>query len=229
MQVLFLPGFMCDERLFSEQIRYLKKRNFSCHFVKLDQQASIEEMADYTLSLFEGPLVLVGLSMGGIVALETVRRAPERILALALLNATPFEDSLGDARLEQIAAVNREGLDNLYMNALKPQYIAAENRQSELMDLVIKMAQDLGPTVFERQSRALAARTGFENFLPQIKQKVLVLTGEEDLVCGPEIAQGMQALINNAVLTCVPNCGHLSTLEQSKMVAHALAGFLEGL
>ena len=115
------------------------------------------------------------------------------------------------------------------MNVLKPQYIAAENRQSELMDLVIKMAQDLGPTVFERQSRALAARTGFENFLPQIKQKVLVLTGEEDLVCGPEIAQGMQALINNAVLTCVPNCGHLSTLEQSKMVAHALAGFLEGL
>ena len=52
MQVLFLPGFMCDERLFSEQIRYLKKRIFR-HFVKLDQQASIEEMADYTLSLFE--------------------------------------------------------------------------------------------------------------------------------------------------------------------------------
>ena len=229
MQVLFLPGFMCDERLFSEQIRYLKKRNFSCHFVKLDQQASIEEMADYTLSLFEGPLVLVGLSMGGIVALETVRRAPERILALALLNATPFEDSLGDARLEQIAAVNREGVDNLYMNVLKPQYIAAENRQPELMDLVIKMAQDLGPTVFERQSRALAARIGIETFLPQIKQKALILTGEEDLVCGPEIAQGMQSLINNAVLTCVPNCGHLSTLEQSKMVAHALAGFLEGL
>ena len=229
MQVLFLPGFMCDERLFSEQIRYLKKRNFSCHFVKLDQQASIEEMADYTLSLFQDPLVLVGLSMGGIVALETVRRAPERILALALLNATPFEDSLGHARLEQIAAVNREGVDNLYMNVLKPQYIAAENRQPELMDLVIKMAQDLGPTVFERQSRALAARIGIETFLPQIKQKVLILTGEEDLVCGPEVAQGMQSLINNAVLTCVPNCGHLSTLEQSKMVAHALAGFLEGL
>ena len=171
MQVLFLPGFMCDERLFSEQIRYLKKRNFSCHFVKLDQQASIEEMADYTLSLFEDPLVLVGLSMGGIVALETVRRAPERILALALLNATPFEDSLGDARIEQIAAVNREGVDNLYMNALKPQYIAAENRQSELMDLVIKMAQDLGPTVFERQSRALAARIGFEDFFAANKTK----------------------------------------------------------
>ena len=229
MHLLFLPGFMCDERLFSPQIKHLRKLDYSCHFIELNQQDSIEDMAGYTLSCVEGPLVLVGLSMGGIVALEAIGQAPERVIGLCLFNSTPFKDSLGDARLEQIARVQREGVEGLYMDVLKPQYIAPENRQTELMDIVIDMARNLGSTVFERQSRALAGRGGYETFLPEIKQKVLLLTGEEDLVCGPETAQFMQARIKNAVLTCMPNCGHLSTLEQPQLVADALAAFLGDL
>ena len=94
MNLLFLPGFMCDERLFSGQIRHLEKLGYSCHFIELDQQDSIEDMADYTLSRVEGPLVLVSLSMGGIVALEAIGQAPERVVGLCLLNSTPFKDSL---------------------------------------------------------------------------------------------------------------------------------------
>ena len=229
MKNLFLPGFMCDARLFEPQMAHLFQFGHACQFVALDRQDSIGDMAAFALAQSDDPLVLVGLSMGGIVALEAVRQAPERVSALALLNATPFEDSLGDARLEQIAGVNRDGVDKLYMDVLKPQYIAAENRHADLMNLVVDMARDLGPAVFERQSQALADRSGFEALLPEIRQKVLILTGSEDLVCGLETAQYMQARINNAALTCVPNCGHLSTLEQPQMVADALVAFLGDL
>lgn len=229
MNLLFLPGFMCDERLFSGQIRHLEKLGYSCHFIELDQQDSIEDMADYTLSRVEGPLVLVGLSMGGIVALEAIGQAPERVVGLCLLNSTPFKDSLGDARLEQIVRVHEEGVDGLYMDVLKPQYIASANRQTELMDMVIDMARSLGSTVFERQSRALAGRDGYEALLMEISPKVLLLTGSEDAVCGLETAQFMKERIKNAALTCLPNCGHLSSLEQSQMVTNALVTFLERL
>jgi pimeloyl-ACP methyl ester carboxylesterase len=229
MQIVFLPGFMCDERLFAPQMTALSDAGFDCRFAALSDQETIADMAAHVLRSHEGSLLLVGLSMGGIVALEAARQAPDRITGLALLNATPFEDSLGAARLQQISCVQRDGLEDLYMQVLKPAYIAPENRHKQLMDLVFAMAQDLGPDVFERQSTALAARSSFEKDLPAIKQPSLILTGAADAVCGEETGQYLHAHLPNASLTVVANCGHLSTLEQPAHVSAALIAFVREL
>jgi pimeloyl-ACP methyl ester carboxylesterase len=229
MQIVFLPGFMCDERLFAAQMTALSDAGFDCRFATLSDQETIADMAAHVLRSHEGDLFLVGLSMGGIVALEAVRQAPDRVTGLALLNTTPFEDSLGETRLQQIADVQRDGIEDLYVQVLKPVYIAPENRHKQLMDLVVAMARDLGPDVFERQSTALAARSSFEEDLPTIKQASLVLTGAADAVCGEETAQYLQAQLPDASLTVVANCGHLSTLEQPAHVSAALITFLREL
>ena len=229
MKYIFLPGFMCDERLFQPQMIKLKSSGYDCSFFAPDTQASIPEMARDILSSYNGPVFIIGLSMGGIIALEIALQAPKRVKGLAILNSTPFEDSLGEHRLEQIERVQKEGIEGLYKDELKPQYIAPQNRTHEIMDLVIDMAVQKGVEIFERQSLALVKRTSYENRLYEIQQSALILTGDADTVCGEKTARYLADNLANATLTCVENCGHLSTLEQPEAVNDALLRFVKKL
>ena len=218
---------MCDERLFHHQMEKLKTSGYNCSFFAPDNQASIPEMAKDILSQYNGPIFIIGLSMGGIIALEIALQDQDRVKGLAILNSTPFGDSLGEHRLEQIERVQKEGVEDLFKDELKPQYIAPQNRTPELMDMVVDMAAQKGVGVFERQSLALIKRTGYETRLNEIQQPALILTGDTDSVCGPKTARYLADNLANATLTCVVNCGHLSTLEQPEAVGDALMRFVK--
>ncbi len=220
---------MCDERLFTPQMIELESSGYDCSFFAPDTQASIPEMARDALSGYKGPIFIIGLSMGGIIALEVALQEPDRVKGLAILNSTPFKDSLGEHRLEQIERVQKEGVEGLFKDELKPQYIAPQNRTSELMDLVMDMAARKGVGVFERQSLALLKRPSYENRLNEIQQSALIVTGDADSVCGEKTAQYLADNLANSTLTCVENCGHLSTLEQPKAVNDVLLGFVKRL
>ena len=138
---------MWDERLFTPQMIKLESSGYDCSFFAPDTQASIPEMARDALSRYKGPIFIIGLSMGGIIALEIALQEPERLEGLAILNSTPFEDSLGEHRLELIERVKKEGVEGLYKHELKPQYIALQ-RTPELMDLIMDMAAQKGVGVF---------------------------------------------------------------------------------
>ena len=225
--IIFLPGFMCDGRLFQVQKSALGRQGFDCLDGEITRSASIESIAKDILSHAPERFALVGLSMGGIVALEIIRQAPQRVSHLALLNTTANADKIKDQRKEQICRVASGQLDLVMQEELKPQYLAAQNRTKDRLDLLADMSRKLGEEVFARQSIALMNRTAAHDLLPIITCPTTVMTGRDDTVCTPEIHVKMADAIPDAALTVIAECGHLSSMEQPDAVTSAIKMLLQ--
>jgi len=227
---LFLPGMMCDERLFAPQIATTDART-ERQCVAFDAHDSIEAMAATTLAhAADEPVVLVGLSMGGIVAMECLRQQPDRVHAIVLIDTNHLAESpeRREARVPQIARALAGELDTVLIDEMKPLYLAPSNRHDEaLLALVLDMARTLGPEVFAAQSKALAARRDYTAVLAAWRGPALLLCGEHDALCPPSRHRDMQALMPQAELVVIPDAGHLPTLETPRTLGPLLERFLE--
>jgi len=217
---------MCDETLYAAQLRALHWQGYDCFFHPFNRQTSIGDMAQTVLAHDKQPLVLVGLSMGGIVALETYTQAPARIEGMILLNTTPKEDSLGKARYQQIENIRTHGMAQLFQEFFLPAYLAEENRTAELETSILQMAEKLGADVFERQSIALLSRQSYESILTEINCPTLLIAGALDRLCPPQLHIDMAGKIADASLTIIEKCGHFSTLEKADKVTERILRFL---
>lgn len=220
--IVFIPGFMCDERLFSPQTRQLDHHNQSYRVKTMSSEATLREMALNVLITSPPVFALVGLSMGGIIALEIMRLAPERVSHLALLNTTPYEDKSRRQRNMHLRRARHGNFIDIIKDDLKPRYLSAATRDAGLMALIEDMGQGLGQDVFIRQSIALLVRKSALASLADITCPTLVLTGEDDQLCPPNLHWEMANLIKNSDVKIIPNCGHLSSLETPKAVTEAL-------
>jgi pimeloyl-ACP methyl ester carboxylesterase len=211
---------MCDERLWRFQCAALSGK---CKVADLSEGECVQNIAAEILSSAPARFALAGLSMGGIVAFEMWRQAPERIERLALLDTNFRADPPERQRLRsaQIARVEGGRLESVLRDELKPNYLAAAHRgNSQLLDEVLAMGLELGSEVFTRQSLALRNRPDSSDTLATIDCPVLVLCGDEDSLWE------MAAAIPGAVLCVIDNCGHLATLEQPDAVNAALSRWL---
>lgn len=228
--LILLPGMMCDERLFAPQVDLFSK-SIATEVADLSRGTSIEEMADIVIrdTRFER-FALAGLSMGGIVAMEMVRRASDRVERLALLDTNHLADDADriTQRKRQIARVRAGELRALMVEELKPFYVAPVHMGDPALNTIFMgMAEDLGPDVFERQARALIARQSAEDVLSAYAGKTLVLCGEHDKPCPPQRHDAMHALLPNSHRVAIANAGHISTLENPHAVNDALAHWLD--
>lgn len=219
--VVFVPGFMCDARLFAPVAQRLEERGCKTQTAALTGRASIAGLAADVLAAAPPRFALVGLSMGGIVAFEILRQAPERVSHLALLNTTPAADAAQLQRKAHLRRIARGEIRTVLME-LKPRYLAEANRRPELLALVVAMGEALGPEVFVRQTIALMLRSSSRPTLPHITCPTLVLAGAEDHVCPVSLHQEMAETIPGARLLVIPGVGHLSALEAPEAVAEAL-------
>lgn len=220
--VVLLPGMMCDARLWAEQEAHFSENVFHADTSRHD---SISEMASSVLRSAPDEFAMAGLSMGGILAFEVWRQAPERVTHLALLDTNPHAESPDrqSMRLQQIAEVASGRLRELATESLKPLYLADAHREDEvLLSTILDMAMDLGAEVFRRQSMALRSRIDSVPTLQTITCPTLVMCGDEDRLCPPTYHQLMATEIPNAQLNVIGTCGHLSTLEQPQLVTSAL-------
>jgi len=231
--VVLLPGMMCDERLFAPQRAALDEA-FDVRCARFVEGESIEAFAREALECFApsvGPLDLIGLSMGGIVAMACMAMAPERIGRVVLMdtNARAETEQRRALRAPQIERALNGELDTLLIEEMKPLYLAPVNRSDEaLLALVLDMARALGPEVFARQSRALAAREDFRATLAAWRGRVHLLCGEHDALCPPARHREMAALIGQGEPTIIADAGHLPTLEAAEVTSGALLQFLTG-
>lgn len=156
--LVLLPGMMCDARMFGPQISALT--GYTLHLPPLTGADTMAALAALILHNAPPRFALAGLSMGGIVAMEMLRQAPERIARLALMDTNPLAEApeLQARRDPQIARVLAGGLDAVMRDEMKPLYLADTPHRTEILDLCMDMARDLGPATFADQSRALAAR-----------------------------------------------------------------------
>jgi pimeloyl-ACP methyl ester carboxylesterase len=225
--LLLLPGMMCDARLFSAQITA-----FSAHIpvtlAPLTQGETLGEMAQSILASGPPRFALAGVSMGGIVAMEIMRQAPQRISRLALLDTnpkaeTPQRQALREPQIENVLSGK---LSDVMRDEMKPHYLVDAPGKQAILDLCMEMAMTLGPSVFVRQSRALQTRPDQTDTLTHVKVPTLVLCGEHDQLCPPQTHQLMRDLIPEAVLEIVPAAGHLPTLEQPDYTNRILSQWL---
>ncbi len=217
---------MCDQRLWQPQIDALEADAVVADTTRHD---NFVDMAGSLLKSAPASFALAGLSMGGILAFEVWRQAPERVTHLALIDTNPYADTeqKRQTRLEQIQIAMQGGLREMAIESLKPMYLAEVNRDNdEILNTVLDMALDLGPAVFERQSVALRERCDSVATLETIDCPAAVICGKEDLLCPVALHELMAERIPGATLTVVEDCGHLATLEQPGAVNEALAGLL---
>lgn len=224
-----LPGMMCDRRLFEPQISALEKY---CNIVVpvLDKPASIEGMAKRILVEIDVPIFnLLGLSMGGIVAMHMVGLAPHRVRRLALLDTNHQAGSSERLaiRNRQIDDVKEGRLRQIIINEMKSNYLAEANRKNAtLLELLMNMALDLGEEMFINQSLALRDRADQAQALGNYHGPTLILCGDEDKLCLPSLHAEMAGLIANSTYHKIKNSGHISTLEQPNAVITELKEWL---
>ncbi|WP_372424896.1 alpha/beta fold hydrolase [Salinarimonas chemoclinalis] len=225
---VLIPGLLCTQALFAPQMPMLA-RHGTTQVADTTRDDTIDAMAERLLAdAPEGALSLVGLSMGGYVALEVARRAPDRVRRLALLDTSARPDapeaSETRRRLVALAEAGRfeEVIDLLWQRLPAPDRLG----DAALRAIVSGMARAVGPDAFARQQRAIMARADQRPRLPTLEMPTLVLVGESDAITPPEVAQEMAEAIAWATLTRVPACGHLSTLERPERVEAALAAWL---
>ena len=172
---------------------------------------------------------LAGLSMGGIVAMEIMAQAPERVTRLALLDTNPRAElpEIRARRTPQISKVQQGQLRSVMRDEMKPNYLVEGPGKQAVMDLCMQMAMDLGPDVFIRQSIALRDRPDQQDVLRKIEVPTLVLCGREDRLCPVERHELMLDLIPGAHLEIINGAAHLPTLEKPNETTAALARWLE--
>lgn len=226
--LVFLPGMMCDGRLFAPQIAALGLAR-TVHLAPVCNHDTIEALAGEVLDHAPPRFALAGLSMGGIVAMEIMAQAPERVVRLALLDTNPKAElpEIKARRGPQIEAVSGGALRAVMRDEMKPNYLADGPRKQAVMDLCMEMAMALGPEVFVRQSIALRDRRDRQQVLSEVRVPTLILCGRDDQLCPVERHQLMHRLIPGAHLAIIDGAAHMPTLEQSVATTAALADWLE--
>lgn len=212
--LVLIPGMMCDERMWGDLPVSFGKRQI-IHALPVDHSTMTELAADI---LRDAPpaFAMAGLSMGGIVAMEMLAQAPERVTRLALLDTNPRAElpEIKVNRARQIAEVQAGGLASVLRDEMKPNYLADGPNKAAILDLCMDMALALGPDAFVRQSCALRDRADRQETLRAYKGPALVLMGEDDRLCPRDRHELMQALMPQSKFAVIKHAAHLPTLEQ---------------
>ena len=223
MALVLLPGMMCDERLFTP----LRRAMQGGHQVIVPDTGgadTFEALAKSVLAAAPDSFALAGLSMGGILAMEVIRQAPDRVSHLALMDTNPFAER-EEAKLRrdpQIKAARTGNLAAVMRDEMKPNYFTHIADNQHLKDTCMDMALSLGADVFINQSHALRARQDYSDVLRRVACPTLILCGRHDVLCPPERHHAMQDMMPHARLVIIDEAGHLPTLEVPEKVAAAL-------
>lgn len=225
--LVLIPGMMCDARMWGGIPVALHPR-FVAHAIPTGPE-TMAELARLLLRDAPQRFALAGLSMGGILAMEVLAQAPDRVERLALLDTNPRAEApeVQARREPQIAHALSGGLRSVIRDEMKPNYLAKGPGKKAILDLCLDMALSLGPEVFARQSRALRDRQDRQSVLAAFNGPALVLMGAEDRLCPRERHDLMHELMPQSRLVIVDGAGHLPTLEQPVETTAALRRWLE--
>jgi len=225
LTTVLIPGFMLDQDLWSDIGPFLQTRAPLVH-ADLASADSIEEMAQHTIGMIPaGPFDVIGFSMGGYVAREIARLAPDRVRQLVLIATSSRGDSELQARRKVDAAmaapktfagVNRRSI----RQSLAPQ----REQDEQLVNRIHAMSMRLGGDTFRRQ--ALLRREGDTDRLSEIRCPTLILAGEQDRLRGLDESMELHQGIRGSELKTI-NAGHMLPMEAPTETQAMLAQFLQ--
>jgi pimeloyl-ACP methyl ester carboxylesterase len=225
--VFLLPGLLCDASVWDHQ---------KTHLADIAQVAigdfygfdSLTEMAQSILARAPNKFAVAGHSMGGRVALEIIRLAPERVTKLALLNTGTHPRRPGEAekRGELIDIARNQGMRALAEAWLLPMVHPARLPETEFMAKLIDMVCRATPDIFAGQVKALLNRPEADAGLSAIKCPTFVATGRQDSWSPVAQHEHIVQHIPHATLTIFEDCGHMSICEKPEIVTQSLRHWL---
>jgi pimeloyl-ACP methyl ester carboxylesterase len=228
LPIVLVPGLNCSARLYGEQIPSLWRFG-PVMVADHTRDASIAAIASRILAAAPPSFTLVGLSMGGYIAFEIMRQAPQRVARLALLDtgARPETAEQTARRQAPMAAARAGNLRDVADESFV--FFVHPNRCGDvaLRAVVRAMAEETGAEAYLRQQQAIIGRPDSRPMLGAIRCPTVMLVGEQDRGTPPELAREIAAGIAGARLVVVPDCGHLSTLERPQAVTKALVEWMQ--
>jgi pimeloyl-ACP methyl ester carboxylesterase len=226
MTVFLLPGLLCDETIWADQRAALGDAVINVVVPDFRYVNSIEAMATLVLDQAPQRFSVAGHSMGGRVALEVYRMAPERIERLALLDTGvhPRGATEEAKRGELVELARTQGMAAMAARWLPPML---HPDHSALLGPLTEMVLRSTPETFANQQRALLDRPDARAVLGGIRCPTLVLCGRQDIWSPVAQHEEIAASIPNATLVIVENCGHMSPVEQPEAVSKALSSHLQ--
>jgi pimeloyl-ACP methyl ester carboxylesterase len=225
--LVLVPGLLCTRALWAAQLAALG----DIADMTVADHTGHDTMAAIARSILAAAperFALAGLSMGGYIAYEILRQAPERVTRLALLDTGYRADApeRRDQRLALMALADREGARKAQESLLPVLIHDSRLADKALVEAVLQMGADTGTAAFKRQQVAIMSRPDSAPLLASIRCPTLVLVGREDALTPPALSQEMARAIPGARLEIVEECGHLSTMEQPGAVNRALHAWL---
>ena len=220
---LLIPGLNCDARVYAGIANAL----WPVGPVSIANHREVRTMADIAQAILaDAPskFALVGFSMGGYVAFEILRQAPDRVLMLGLLDTSARPDSEeSTANRRRLIALAQKGKFIEAIEQTFPKSVHPDNvEDSGLYAIHRGMAQTNGPAIFEQQQEAIIGRPDSRPLLASIKVPTQIIVGEGDQITPPDVARELHAGIAGSKLLVVPKAGHLALLEQPEPVHTAL-------
>jgi pimeloyl-ACP methyl ester carboxylesterase len=226
--LVLLPDMMCDSRLFAPQITAFSA-DTAVMVAPVTQGERIEEIASALLTALPAKFALAGAGLGAIVAMELLRRAPDRLTRIALITTTPLAETPQEAaaREPHIIGVKTGRLGDVMRDLLKPMSLAPGPGRMAVMNALTEMADDLGAGVFVRQSRAMQRRRDQQTTLTRCKVPTLVLCGQHDAPALIKRHSVMAELIPHAHLVVQEAAGHVPSLEAPVATTEALRAWMK--
>jgi pimeloyl-ACP methyl ester carboxylesterase len=225
--LVLLPGLLCNERLWKPQVEALSDIA-DIVIADMTRDESMSGMASRALEAAPETFALAGLSMGGYVALEIMRAAPERVTRLALLDTGARADTPEQTtRRRDLIGLADRGEFKAVSPRLLPLFIHEDRLgDTRLVDDITRMADSVGKGAFLRQQKAIMGRPDSRPGLSDIGCPTMVVCGRQDVLTPIELSQEIAGLIPGADLVLIDDCGHLSTMERPEAVNAALREWL---
>ncbi len=170
---------------------------------------------------------LAGVSMGGMVALELMKMAPERVTRLALVDTSARPDTLRQKAYRRLANTVVGTTRDFRRRA--EQSIGAlvhPSAPAEIRAELVAMSVQVGARTYIRQNRAVAARSDLRRVLPGIAIPVAVIVGEDDRLTPVGLSREIHDLTPHSTLHVIPGCGHLPPIERPEVLATLLKQLL---
>ena len=226
--LVLLPDMMCDDRVFGPQIRALAHER-AITIAPLTQGDRVEDIAKALLTQLPQRFALAGLGLGGVVAMELLKRAGDRVTRLCLISTNPLPETPAFAvtREPMIIGAQAGRLQEVLRENMPSDYLAPGPARLEIANLLLDMGSDLGPDVFVAQSRAMQRRPDQQGTLRKCTVPTRIIFGAHDPLTPAQRQEFMTRLLRDAELTVIDDAGHLPTLEQPEQTTAVLRDWLD--
>lgn len=225
--LVLLSGLLCDEEMWDD-VRTSLTHLANIKLFSFPGFSSIEQMAEHVLAGTPPRFALAGHSMGGRIALEIVRRDPDRVTGLALLNTGihPPASHEPQSRAKLVAIAQNEGMSALAAQWLPPMLDRERSVHDPVAVRLTRMIERNTPESFAAQIHALLNRPDAGGVLRTVRVPLLLVSGSADTWSPPKQHAEMCGLCPGAKLVTVEGAGHMSPVERPEVVATALAQWM---